>query len=99
MVLSAMIASGRPSFSLRSKWTCRESPSSWRHGVHRWTRNQPESTVGGAVGPLVGDVVVPVERVAVLDRHAGRPDVAALHEELGHLLVLHFADQRLDLRR
>ena len=62
------------------------------HREHRRRRDR-------AAGDLVGDVVVPEERVAVLDRRADRPDVAALDGELARLLVLHLADQRLDVGR
>ena len=62
------------------------------HREHRRRRDRP-------AGDLRGDVVVPEQRVAVLDRRARRPDVAALDRELPRLLVLHLADQRLDLGR
>ena len=44
-------------------------------------RNHTDSIVGGAIGPSVSSaatVVVPEERVAVLDRRAAGPDVALL---------------------
>src|SRR5580704_5506547 len=45
------------------------------------------------VGEGGGRLVVPEEGVAVLDRGAGGPDVAALDRELPRLLVLGDADQ------
>ena len=101
IVLSVMTASGSPKRSFRSKCTCSGSACCVRPGAqwcgpepHRQHRRRRDR----AAGDLVGDVVVPEQRVAVLDRRARRPDVAALDRELARLLVLHLADQRLDRR-
>ena len=51
--LSLMIASGRPSRSLRSKCTCRGSFWAVCPGCQWWGRNQSESVDGGAIGPPV----------------------------------------------
>src|SRR5207248_4748988 len=48
-------------------------------------------------GQLGRHLVVPEQRVAVLDRGARRPDVAALDGELAGLVVLHDVDQRRDV--
>src|SRR4029079_16322699 len=60
------------------------------HRQHRRRRDR-------AAGDLRRRVVVPEQRVAVLDRRARRPDVAPLDRELAGLLVLHLPDQRLDV--
>jgi hypothetical protein len=52
IVLSLMIASGRSRRSLRSKCTCRASPSP-RPGDQWWGRNHADSKVGTAMGPPV----------------------------------------------
>ena len=53
MVLSVITASGRPSRSLRSKWTCSGSRASVRPGAQWWGRNHSDSVEGGAIGPPV----------------------------------------------
>src|SRR5438445_136486 len=52
-----------------------------------------------AARDLGGGLVVPEDRAAVLDRRAGRPDVAALDVELAFELVALLADPRLDVGR
>src|SRR5439155_25697277 len=60
------------------------------HRQHRGRRDRPSRE-------LLGDGVVPEQRVAVLDRRAARPDVAPLDREVGRLLVLHHVDEGDDV--
>ena len=53
IVLSLMIASGRSSFSFRSKCTWSGSACCVRPGAQWWGRNHTDNIVGGAIGPLV----------------------------------------------
>ena len=53
MVLSVITASGRPSFSFRSKCTWSGCATSLRPGAQKWGRNQTEIMVGGAIQPPV----------------------------------------------
>ena len=95
IVLSVITASGSPNVSFRSKWTWSGSADLGAAGrpavraepdrEHRRRRDRP-------AGDLGRDLVVPEQRVAVLDRRAARPDVAALDRELARLLVLHLPD-------
>src|SRR5262249_2176224 len=62
------------------------------HRQHGRRRDRP-------AGDLGGDIVVPEQRIAVLDRRARRPDVTPLDRELPGFLVLHLADHLLDVRR
>ena len=59
---------------------------------HRGRRDRAARDLGRGL-------VVPEDRVAVPDRRAGRPDVAALDVELADLLVALLADPGLDLGR
>ena len=86
MVLSVMTASGGRTRSFRSKCT-------WSGSLRLGAAGRP--VVGAepdrehrrrrdrAVGERGGDVVVPEQRVAVLDRRAVVPEVAALDGEVG----------------
>ena len=87
-MLSVMTASGSPSTGLQVEVHLQRQR---RLGAARRpvVRAEPDREHGGrgdrSAGQLLGHLVVPEQRVAVLDRGAGRPDVAPLDRELPHL--------------
>ena len=102
VVLSLMIASGRPKRFLQVEvhlqWQLLARPTG-RPVMRAEPGRQHRRRRDRSVGELGGDVVVPEQRVAVLDRRARSPEVAALHRELARLLVLQLVDQRGDVAR